>query len=113
MKYIDFLKKTKQKDMAKKLEISQKSVSNYINGRPIPIEILMKLSKIYNVSLDYLCNNEKKDFELLPKQEEIIEIIKTINDNNDLAQIKAYLLGFKDKELSTEEKIKNLLKDLS
>lgn len=47
----DFL----QKDIAKKLGISQQYYSQYELGNyTMPIEMLIELAKEYNVSLDYL-----------------------------------------------------------
>ena len=44
-----------QKHLAKKLNCSQQVYSNYELGqRDIPTDILIKLSKIYNVSTDYI-----------------------------------------------------------
>lgn len=44
-----------QKDIAKKLGISQQYYSQYELGNyTMPIEMLIELSKEYNVSLDYL-----------------------------------------------------------
>ena len=44
-----------QKEMAKKLNCSQQVYSNYELGqRDIPTDILIKLSKIYKVSVDYI-----------------------------------------------------------
>lgn len=44
-----------QKDIAKKLNCSQQVYSNYELGqRDIPTDILIKLSTIYDVSVDYL-----------------------------------------------------------
>lgn len=44
-----------QKAIAEKLIISQNAYSYYENGkRTLPPEILIGLSKIYNVSIDYL-----------------------------------------------------------
>ena len=45
----------KQKDISKLLNVSQVAYSYYELGkRQIPIDILKKLAKIYNVSTDYL-----------------------------------------------------------
>lgn len=52
-----------QKDIAKMLGISQQYYSQYELGKyTMPIELLIKLSKLYNVSLDYIVglSNEKK-----------------------------------------------------
>lgn len=44
-----------QKDIANILNISQRAYSHYENGtRNLPVEILIQLSKFYNVSTDYL-----------------------------------------------------------
>ena len=44
-----------QKEMAKFLNCSQQVYSNYELGqRDIPTDILIKLSKFYNVSVDYI-----------------------------------------------------------
>ena len=44
-----------QKQLARKLNCSQQVYSNYELGqRDIPTDILIKLSKIYNVSTDYI-----------------------------------------------------------
>ena len=52
-----------QKELAKELNCSQQVYSNYELGqRDIPTDILIKLSKFYNVSVDYilgLTNNPK------------------------------------------------------
>lgn len=47
-----------QKDLAKYLNCSQVCYSRYELGlRDIPTEVLIKLSKFYGVSIDYLLNN--------------------------------------------------------
>lgn len=52
-----------QKDMAEALRYSQQVYSNYELGqRDIPTDILIKLSKFHNVSVDYILgisNNPK------------------------------------------------------
>ncbi len=46
-----------QKEMAKKLNCSQQVYSNYELGqRDIPTDILVKLSSVFNVSVDYILN---------------------------------------------------------
>ncbi len=45
----------KQKEIAEYLHIKQNTYSQYENGqRQLPIEILIKLSKFYKVSTDYI-----------------------------------------------------------
>ncbi len=44
-----------QKTLAEHLHIRQNTYSQYENGqRQIPIDILIKISKIYGVSVDYI-----------------------------------------------------------
>lgn len=44
-----------QKDIAEKLNCSQQVYSNYELGqRDVPTDILVKLSKLYNTSVDYM-----------------------------------------------------------
>ena len=45
----------KQRELAAYLDCSQRTYSNYELGqRDIPTDILIRLSKFYNVSVDYL-----------------------------------------------------------
>lgn len=53
-----------QKQIAEVLETTQQYYSDYENGkRDIPIRIYIKLSKFYNVSIDYLAGqtDDKSD----------------------------------------------------
>jgi len=52
-----------QKQVSKILNCSQQVYSNYELGqRDIPTEILIKLSSLYNVSVDYILNiSDKKE----------------------------------------------------
>ena len=48
-------KDLKQIDIAKILETTQKQYSRWETGQyPIPFEIVIKLAKYYNVSIDYI-----------------------------------------------------------
>ena len=49
-----------QKQIAEMLYIDQSTYSRYENGLlDIPLSILIKLSNIYNVSIDYLIDKDK------------------------------------------------------
>lgn len=49
-----------QKDIAKELGISQQYYSQYELGHfTIPIELLIKLADMYNVSIDYITERTK------------------------------------------------------
>lgn len=53
----------KQTDVAEYLRISQQSYSRYENGkRELPIYYLEPLSKLYNVSTDYLLGIQKRRY---------------------------------------------------
>lgn len=55
LKEIRIDKNLNQKEISKLLNVSQVAYSYYeIGKRQIPIDILIQLSKIYNVSTDYL-----------------------------------------------------------
>lgn len=49
-------KNLNQEQVAKILNISQRTYSYYENGRDIPTVLLIKLADFYNVSIDYLLN---------------------------------------------------------
>ena len=50
-----------QKQLAEYLHIRQNTYSQYENGqRQVPLDILMKLAKYYNVTLDYLVGRTDK-----------------------------------------------------
>ena len=45
-----------QKEVAKMLNIAQRTYSGYETGtRAIPVAVLIELAKFYNVSLDWIC----------------------------------------------------------
>ena len=45
----------KTKDaLANQLGITSKTYNNYVNGRPIPSDILIRMTEIFNCSADYL-----------------------------------------------------------
>ena len=58
-------KDLKQSEVANVLNISQRGYSHYETGEDdIPTEILIKLAKFYNTSIDYILGltNEKKPY---------------------------------------------------
>ncbi len=57
-----------QTEMAKHLNIAQRTYSHYENGeRAIPLEILCKIADFHETSVDYLLNrtNEKKPYGII------------------------------------------------
>lgn len=55
-----------QKDLAKILNIGQRTYSHYENGtRKIPLDVLVELAGFYHCSVDYLLNRtDKKEVNL-------------------------------------------------
>jgi transcriptional regulator with XRE-family HTH domain len=50
-----------QADLAKKVSITQRALANYESGKRIPQhETLLALSKVFDVSLDYLLSREEE-----------------------------------------------------
>ena len=62
LKQLRIKKNIKQQDLAKALNVTKQSVSNWENGKRLPnIEILIQLADFYNCSLDYLVGRELKE----------------------------------------------------
>ena len=62
LKELRIKKNIKQQDLAKALNVTKQSVSNWENGKRLPnIEILIQLADFYNCSLDYLVGRELKE----------------------------------------------------
>lgn len=76
----------KQEDIAKILHISKNTYSMYERGlRTIQTEMLIKLAKFYEVSIDYiagLTNNKRGLNNLEKEQEYILNIYTQLNDRN-------------------------------
>ena len=51
-----------QEEVAQKLNISQRAYSHYENGsREIPLELLIEVCKMYEVSMDFMVNLKKQN----------------------------------------------------
>lgn len=76
-----------QVQVANSLGISQQLLSKYEKGSQIPTDILIKMSKYFNVSIDYLLGNDffqtVGDNSLInysEKQKELLPLIQMLND---------------------------------
>lgn len=76
-----------QVQVANSLGISQQLLSKYEKGSQIPTDILIKMSKYFNVSIDYLLGNDffqtVGDNNLInysEKQKELLPLIQMLND---------------------------------
>ena len=106
-----------QKECAEKLDLGNVCYNRYEMGKREPdIETLKKIANYFNVSLDYLCENDKaKVLEfgtLTSSQQQAIDLLLTLNEQ-ELNHIIGYIKGMKQNELTAEEKIKNLLQNLN
>ena len=84
-------KKMSQSDLAKKINKSKSVISGYENNvKTPPIDVLVNLALIYNVSLDYLLGIDKKEMisvdGLSERQRKIIyDLLLEFNDNKSKA----------------------------
>ena len=108
-------KRISQTEIAKILNISQGSYSNYENGKREPdIKTLIKLSQIFNTSIDNLIkeNADKVTQGQHPiYQEELLNEIIKLNQIECL-KVKAYIEGLKaGKKEYEQEKMLNKYKE--
>ena len=72
-----------KKEMAKKLDIEERTYLNYENGKTEPdIKTQIKIADYFNVSLDYLCGrNYTENLPMLSSQDkEAIKMFCSLND---------------------------------
>ncbi len=67
-------------DIAKKLEVSEGAVSNYVRGRVPDAEKLLLISKITNCSIDWLLTGKGEQFVDSASE----KIVKVENEGNDI-----------------------------
>lgn len=85
--------------IANKLNISKKTLSNYINGDAyIPLEHLNSLSNIFNVSIDYILG--------LSQVEKYAENLYI--ENLDAAEIGKRIKNFRHENKISQEKLANI-----
>ena len=74
-----------QYEVANKINVSQVGYNNYEQEkREIPLNSLIALANLYNVSLDYIADRNFQDdigF-LTPEQKTAVKLIKNLNTNN-------------------------------
>ena len=74
-----------QQELAKKLRVSNRTISNWENGKYLPdYELLISLSKIFNVSVSEIINGSK-NLKQEPNKtvERLIEFLKYIDDRRN------------------------------
>lgn len=81
---LDFLlKKSKMtaKELTKTLDISSSSVSEWKKGKTVPsIKSVIGISKIYDVSLDWLLLGQEKSYILAPDEKELVDYYRKLDD---------------------------------
>ena len=82
LKEIRKRKKITQKEVAEYLEITQASYSGYESERIEPnIECLIKLSKLFDCSIDEIIGNEKKtSFTASPEKQNLLSTIDKLTE---------------------------------
>jgi len=87
-----------QEDLAEKVGVSWRTISNLETGRTVPkLELIYDLSRYFNIGMDELLNNRiqtSKTTSRLRLEQEVTESIKTFPDNL-LRHIKEYMLLLK------------------
>ena len=90
MKLKELRGKTTQQELEKTLGISQKTLSNYENGKTDPdIKTLIQIADYFNVSLDYLCNRQwNNQIGYIPEEKK--DVVKLILQLNEINTIKLF-----------------------
>ncbi len=79
-----------QEDLACELNVSRQAISRWEMGTSMPdASNILQLSKLFNVTSDYLLNDDYKSDNDLPKLKEYNHIIK----ENDLKQAKSFMIS--------------------
>ena len=82
LRNVRLLKKMSAVDVAKKLNLTQASISRYEhNLQEPPIETLIKLADLYGVSLDYLVRGEDSGITITIEEYLILMKVKDILEN--------------------------------
>ena len=90
-------RKVSQKDLAKTLGINPSNLPNYESGRYSPsLDMLVKISDFFDVSLDSLVRNRASDDLLKLQDHDLIRITKQVDelDPKDRETIKAMIQSF-------------------
>lgn len=91
-----------QKTLSEKLSISRSTITSYESGKRNPdIFTLIKIADLFNVSIDYLLGRtafkQKACFYFEALDEDLLNIINTINLNSDDKQVlKEHILFAKE-----------------
>lgn len=86
-----------QEDLAEKMNISRQSISRWENGTALPdANNILHLTKLFNVTADYLLNDDYSSDNDIPCVKEVHEILDTKKKHNEklfLVASIAFLIG--------------------
>ena len=107
MKLKEIRKKAKksQLEVAKAIGISQQNLCRYENEQYQPdIQLLIKLAKYYDVSLDYLCESPSENYigYIPDNRKELVKEIIELSDA-DAKEVQIFLKGYKAGKSGTSE----------
>ena len=80
-KIIEMRKKAKlsQEQLAEKLDVTRQTISNWENGKFYPdIDVLVKISKCFNISLDDLLSYDNKVLQYLKDSTDVVKSNKKL-----------------------------------
>ena len=99
-----------QEDVADKLNIARTTYQSYENdSNKMNYEMLKKLSKLFNISIDFLlenvCENKLDITSLTAEQKELVDLIQKLNQDN-CRLLNAYANGLMEAQKKQDEIIK-------
>ena len=105
-------RKISQQEIAEKLGVDQKTYSNYENGKTEPtIKTIIKLTEIFNCTLDEIFNVKEKD-NTFPEKE---KLLKTINSLNEIEchKLNVFAQGLiMNRNFEQKERTLNIIKNI-
>ena len=98
LKELRLNKNLTQTQLAKEFKVTQKTIANYETGTTQPtFDILIKIANYFNVSLDYLLENQASNLidmsEFSDEKKELLNLIVT-QDNKTCNRLHAVVFGY-------------------
>ena len=84
-----------QEELAEKMEVSRQSVSKWESAQSVPdLEKVLRLSRLFGVSTDYLLKDEQEEVEYLEAQDELPSVRRvSMEEANAFLSAKDYTAG--------------------
>lgn len=100
--------KLTQDELAKKIETSRSNIANYENDKNMPsVDILEKISELFNVSTDYLLGKTDKNNTISFEEDEIYIALSKSDRGYISDEVKDKILEFAKFTIEQEKKKKN------